>query len=73
MPVVPIASFLAGALLSLLIPAVLLTGLVVWHMLFIRRVPDTVEPDLPGLSHAQSLPDDVRPAAPPTPPADVTN
>ena len=73
MPLLPIASFLAGALLSLLIPAVMLTALVVWHMLFIRTVPDTVEQELPGLSHGQMLPEDVRHAPPPTPPADVSN
>jgi hypothetical protein len=37
----PIATFLAGALLSLLIPVILLTVLVVWYLLFIRRVPET--------------------------------
>jgi hypothetical protein len=41
----PIADFLAGALLSLLLPTVLLTALVVWYLIFLRRVPDTSEPE----------------------------
>jgi hypothetical protein len=41
----PIADFLAGALLSLLLPTVLLTALVVWYLIFLRRVPDTTEPE----------------------------
>ena len=45
---VPIAAFLAGALLSLLLPVLLLIALVVWYMVFLRRVPDTREPELPG-------------------------
>jgi hypothetical protein len=31
MPIVPIASFLAGSLLSLLLPTLMLIGLVIWH------------------------------------------
>jgi hypothetical protein len=37
---IPIASFLAGSLLSLLIPALLLIALAVWYVLFLRRAPD---------------------------------
>jgi hypothetical protein len=37
-----IASFLAGSLLSLLLPVSLLIALVVWYLMFLRRVP---EPD----------------------------
>jgi hypothetical protein len=44
----PIASFLAGALLSLLLPALLLIALTVWYTMFLRRVPETSEPELPG-------------------------
>jgi hypothetical protein len=36
-----IASFLAGSLLSLLLPALLLIALVIWYLMFIRRVPET--------------------------------
>jgi hypothetical protein len=39
MPVLPFAAFLAGALLSLLLPALLLIALVVWYWAFVRRVP----------------------------------
>jgi hypothetical protein len=44
MTLVPIASFLAGSLLSLLLPTLLLIALVVWYLGFFRRVPDTPEP-----------------------------
>lgn len=41
------ATFLAGALLSLLLPTIMLTLLVVWYLLFIRRVPDTTDAQEP--------------------------
>jgi hypothetical protein len=37
----PIADFLAGALLTLLLPIALLIALVVWYWMFSSRVPDT--------------------------------
>jgi hypothetical protein len=43
LPVVPIAAFLAGALLTLLMPVALLIALVVWYWVFSVRVPDTVD------------------------------
>jgi hypothetical protein len=39
MPSISFASFLAGSLLSLLMPVLLLIGLVVWYVVAIRRVP----------------------------------
>ena len=57
----PIAAFLAGALLSLLLPALLLIALVVWHFGVIARVPeprDTTENARGGAA-------DTRPTAPP--------
>jgi hypothetical protein len=39
MPAVPIAAFLAGSLLSLLLPVLLLIGLVVWYWWVVERVP----------------------------------
>ena len=47
MTLMPIASFLAGSLLSLLLPTLLLIALVVWYVKFARRVPDTDEADVP--------------------------
>ena len=38
-----IATFLAGSLLSLLMPTILLTVLVVWYVRFIRRAPDSAK------------------------------
>ncbi len=43
MATVPIAAFLAGALLTLLLPVALLIALVVWYWLFSVRVPETAE------------------------------
>jgi hypothetical protein len=40
----PIAAFLAGALLSLLLPVLLLIALVVWYWAFVARVPGPSEP-----------------------------
>jgi hypothetical protein len=40
MPALPIAAFLAGALLSLLLPTVLLLALVAWHWGVLKRVPE---------------------------------
>ena len=43
MTALPIATFLAGALLSLLIPVLLLTALVVWYVMFLRRAPEATD------------------------------
>ncbi len=41
MDTIPVASFLAGSLLSILMPTLLLIGLVVWyHIEVIRRTPE---------------------------------
>jgi hypothetical protein len=46
---VPIASFLAGALLSLLLPVLLLLALVVWYDVLFRRAGEPVDAsDLEG-------------------------
>jgi hypothetical protein len=45
-PVVPIATFLAGALLTLLLPVLLLVALVVWYWWFSARVPETSGADV---------------------------
>ncbi len=45
---VPIAAFLAGALLTLLLPVLLLIALVVWYWKFSARVPETAEADIPA-------------------------
>lgn len=73
MPSIPIATFLAGSLLSLLLPTLLLIALVVWYWMFIRRVPDTAGSDLPpqapgtspGAGHSAPTP----PGEPSPPPA----
>lgn len=52
MPSIPIASFLAGSLESLLFPTLLLIGLVIWYVVSLRRrfTGDPIDPsktDLP--------------------------
>ena len=59
MPFVPIATFLAGSLLTLLLPIALLIALVVWYWRFSARVPETAEGPGP----------DTAAAAPPAPAA----
>jgi hypothetical protein len=53
---VPIAAFLAGALLTLLLPVALLIALVVWYWWVSVRVPDTAEESEPGTAPAQATP-----------------
>jgi hypothetical protein len=64
---VPIAAFLAGALLTLLLPVALLTALSMWYWVFSARVPNTERerassPDpaatTPGPNVSQALPPD---------------
>ena len=43
MPLIPFADFLAGALLTLLMPVALLIALVVWYYRFSARVPETAD------------------------------
>ena len=50
------ASFLAGSLLSLLLPTLLLIALVVWYLRFFRTVPETAERDTPAASAATADP-----------------
>lgn len=63
MTTTPIASFLAGSLLSILLPLAVLMALVVWYALFLRRAPDAERgrsgPNAGGAGSA---------AVPPTPP-----
>ena len=48
MPAIPVATFLAGSLLSLLLPVCLLIALTVWYVWFVRRVPETTDGRDPG-------------------------
>ena len=43
MPLFPFADFLAGALLTLLLPVALLIALVAWYWWFSARVPETAD------------------------------
>jgi len=68
LPVVPIAAFLAGALLTLLLPVVLLIALAVWYWIFSARVPETAEGSEPGTPPAEATPGPtVSEALPPEP------
>ena len=65
---IPIASFLAGSLLSLLLPALLLIALVVWYLKFVRRVPETGDAtELPSAAPRDGSAQSARPEANPPP------
>jgi hypothetical protein len=64
----PIADFLAGALLSLLLPTLLLIALVVWYFMFLRRVPETGDAtELPSAAAGAGSAESTRPPANPPP------
>jgi hypothetical protein len=48
LPLVPIAAFLTGALLTILLPLALLIALGVWYWQVSARVPDTADGPQPG-------------------------
>jgi hypothetical protein len=50
---IPIAAFLAGSLLSLLLPICLLIAIAVWFTKFVRRMPD---PEAPSGTEAPATP-----------------
>jgi hypothetical protein len=58
-----IASFLAGSLLTLLLPVLLLVALVAWYLIFLREVPeplsgsDAVPPTKAGQATDVPVPD----------------
>jgi hypothetical protein len=63
--VLPIADFLAGSLLTLLLPVALLIALVAWYWIVTARMPDTADgpetsttpaPTTPGPSVSETLP-----------------
>ena len=56
MPFVPIATFLAGSLLTLLVPVLLLVALVLWYWWFSARVPETGDGSKPATPPAASNP-----------------
>jgi hypothetical protein len=67
----PFADFLAGALLTLLLPVALLIALVVWYWWFSARVPETADgrkgstaaATNPGPSVSENLPPEPKPGA----------
>ena len=66
MPVVPFATFLAGALLTLLLPVLLLIALVAWYWWFSARVPETPDgsqrhPQPPAATPAPAIPESLPP------------
>ncbi|MGH2849728.1 MAG: hypothetical protein ACRDLP_03835 [Solirubrobacteraceae bacterium] len=64
MSLIPVAAFLAGSLLSILLPIGLLISLWVWFFMFLRRVPDTPDP-------AEHRPAPRQVAASPSTPGDI--
>ena len=66
MPLVPFATFLAGSLLTLLLPVALLIALVVWYWQFSSRVPETADgsaasPDPAAATPAPTVSEDLPP------------
>jgi hypothetical protein len=67
----PFADFLAGALLTLLLPVALLIALVAWYWWFSARVPETADgrkastaaATNPGPSVSENLPPEPQPEA----------
>jgi hypothetical protein len=67
----PFADFLAGALLTLLLPVALLIALVAWYWWFSARVPETADgrkgstaaATNPGPSVSENLPPEPKPGA----------
>jgi len=67
----PIADFLAGSLLTLLLPVALLIALVAWYWWFSARVPETADgrkgstaaATNPGPSVSENLPPEPKPGA----------
>lgn len=56
MTMLPIADFLAGALLTLLLPVVLLIALVAWYWMVSVRTPDTPDRRESSASPAAATP-----------------
>ena len=67
MPLVPIAAFLTGALLTILLPLALLIALGVWYWQVAAREPDTAGGSEAGAPPPASTP--APPASTPAPPA----
>ena len=64
MPPIPFAdNFLAGSLLTILVPLGLLVAISIWYMVALKRVPE----DTPRSSPTLPPPEVVAAAAPPTP------
>ena len=71
MPLFPFADFLAGSLLTLLLPVALLIALVAWYWWFSARVPETADgrkastaaATNPGPSVSENLPPEPTPGA----------
>lgn len=72
MPLLPIAAFLTGSLLSILLPLALLISLATWYWTFIRRLPDPVEGGEAETSGAATEPRAVGPGTQPVGSPDVT-
>ena len=70
MPTIMFADFLAGSLLSLLLPVCLLVAIAIWYVHFARRAADTspASSQLPSrevVASAGDAPKQVEPAGPP--------
>lgn len=65
MTLIPIAAFLAGSLLTILVPIGLLISLMVWYVVLIRRVPGPADGTEPARSAPESPPSTPPETSPP--------
>ena len=57
MPPIPYAdNFLAGSIITLLLPIGLLIAIAIWYVLAIKRVPEGTTKPLPPQTHASDVP-----------------
>jgi hypothetical protein len=69
MPPIPFAdNFLAGSLLTLLMPTGLLSAIAIWYVLAVKRVPKDTPRSSPSLPSPEALAATPPPASEQTPP-----
>jgi hypothetical protein len=57
MPPIPFAdNFLAGSLITLLLPIGLLIAIAIWYVIAVKRVPEGTTKPLPPQTHASDIP-----------------
>lgn len=55
MPLLFADNFLAGSLLTLLVPTLLLSAIAVWYVIEVKRVPKDIHPSTTSVPSAETL------------------